>query len=84
MLETRIRTLSPEAVPWHYPLDKRGRVDERRAPGTRVIEHLYLNDKGSAFWSDGAGGRARFSPSTAFASTAASRVFDVPRTTARQ
>ena len=49
VLETRIRTLSPEAVPWHYPLDKRGRVDERRAPGTRVIEHLYLNDKGFGF-----------------------------------
>ena len=38
-----------QAVPWHYPLDKRGRVDERRAPGTRVIEHLYLNDKGFGF-----------------------------------
>ena len=49
VLETRIRTLYPQAVPWHYPLDKKGRVDERRAPGTRVIEHLYLNDKGFGF-----------------------------------
>ena len=49
VLETRVRTLFPGAVPWHYPLDKRGRVDERRAPGTRVIEHLYLNDKGFGF-----------------------------------
>ena len=35
VLETRVGTLFPGAVPWHYPLDKRGRVDERRAPGTR-------------------------------------------------
>ena len=48
-LEDRIRTKSPRSCPWHYPLDKKGALDTRRAPGTRVGEHVYLNDKGYGF-----------------------------------